>query len=351
MSGTPYTPVAVKLPTTITEPVDGEPRVSASVTQLTRPIADGVKYLADNIASFFHSDEFLASGTWTCPAGVTSAEIEYWGAGGAGGFGCDGQVGTDQWALPGAGGGAALRQTRRVTVIPATVYDVTIGAAGTAGARPATPATDGGDTVFAIHLGATIATGSGARAGASVSDSTLDIDGSSTTDFPHTLGGGPVRGNPVTGFTDLISYETGSSSGVTFQTYAHNAPGHGGDGHTLKGTPRAGQRSLEGFAGGAAGTRGTSASGAMGGGAGGGGAAGPGGAGGAGGNGGNGATGGGGGGNATASTAGTAPAANSGAGGGGGGGGGCTAGGTPSHGSAGAASGSGYFKITYLKVA
>jgi hypothetical protein len=38
-----YTPVAEPLPATITEPVDGEDRTTASVTQITRPIANAVK--------------------------------------------------------------------------------------------------------------------------------------------------------------------------------------------------------------------------------------------------------------------------------------------------------------------
>jgi hypothetical protein len=66
------------------------------------------------------------TGTWTCPAGVTSAVIECWGAGGGAQY-------------YGGGGGGYSKKT--VTVIPTTVYDVVVGVGGG-------PDADGGDSYF-----------------------------------------------------------------------------------------------------------------------------------------------------------------------------------------------------------
>lgn len=72
-------------------------------------------------------DTFTASGTWTAPAGVTSATIEVWGSGGGG-----------TTNTGGGGGGAYSRSV--IEVVPAQEYDVVIGAvAGN---------TDGGDSYF-----------------------------------------------------------------------------------------------------------------------------------------------------------------------------------------------------------
>lgn len=61
---------------------------------------------------------------WTCPAGVTSVTAECWGAGGGGNVAAPNAPG-------GAGGGAYSRSA--ITVVPATVYPLTVGA-GVAGA-------------------------------------------------------------------------------------------------------------------------------------------------------------------------------------------------------------------------
>lgn len=82
---------------------------------------------------------FTSSGTWTAPAGVTSATVEAWGGGGAGG----GATGN-----PAKGGGGAGGQYARkvVTVVPGNNYAVVIGAGGIGGTGNG-PA--GGDSTFA----------------------------------------------------------------------------------------------------------------------------------------------------------------------------------------------------------
>ncbi|MFN5443355.1 MAG: autotransporter-associated beta strand repeat-containing protein, partial [Crocinitomicaceae bacterium] len=81
------------------------------------------------------------NGTWTCPAGVTSATVHCWGGGGGGSYtlGNGGQ--------PGGGGGAYVRST--LTVSPGTVYNYTVGVGGTKGiGSSSSAATNGGDSYF-----------------------------------------------------------------------------------------------------------------------------------------------------------------------------------------------------------
>lgn len=67
---------------------------------------------------------FVASGTWTCPAGITTVFVT--GAGG-GGAGC---VGSDTGTYGGGGGGGGSGDATRssaITVVPGTAYTITIG--------------------------------------------------------------------------------------------------------------------------------------------------------------------------------------------------------------------------------
>ena len=80
--------------------------------------------------------EYLTSGTWTCPAGVTSADVLLLGGGGGGG---GGNVASES----GGGGGAGAYARKMITVVPLTVYTITIGAGGAAGAQGANGGTGG----------------------------------------------------------------------------------------------------------------------------------------------------------------------------------------------------------------
>jgi hypothetical protein len=65
---------------------------------------------------------FTASGTWTCPTGVT--EVEYLVVGAGGGGGCNGG---------GGGGAGAYRTATGFSVTAGTTYTVTVGAGGATG--------------------------------------------------------------------------------------------------------------------------------------------------------------------------------------------------------------------------
>jgi hypothetical protein len=78
--------------------------------------------------------------TWTCPAGVTSVDVECWGAG-AGGMGDNSQGD----GMAGGGGGAYAKKIA-VSVAPGANYTAVIGVGGAY-------ETNGGDTYFVGNAG------------------------------------------------------------------------------------------------------------------------------------------------------------------------------------------------------
>lgn len=281
------------------------------------------KAYADSLTAGLHREIFTASGTWTCPSGVTTALVIYWGGSGQGGGGRR----PSTTGTPGAGGGAGGAARKCISIIhptPTEDYTITIGAKGTGAGKGGSSngsngaaGNDGGDTTI-TGLGVDLV-GKGAKGGLGGGSSNVRYYGGSTS-------------------TDIAT-PTADLDSTTLLIWSR--PGHGGYGGPATATQTAGgdgfAQEFAGGAGGAAGTDSTN-SGASGGGGGGGGPGGPGGAGGKGGNGVASGT-------AGAGAAGTAPAANSGAGGGGGGGGG--SGPTSGNGGEGAEGSDGYVEILY----
>ena len=93
---------------------------------------DGYKYAA-----------FTATGanTWTCPTGVTAAEILIVGAGGGGG----GQY------YSGGGGGGGIVHAVDYAVTAGVVYDITVGLKGQGGTPSSTLGGSGGDSVWNVN--------------------------------------------------------------------------------------------------------------------------------------------------------------------------------------------------------
>ena len=76
-------------------------------------------------------ETFTSSTTWTCPVGVTSIQVECWGAGGAGGSAST--ASTSSSNRSGGGGGAGSYVKKTILVVPGTTYNVTVGVGGIKG--------------------------------------------------------------------------------------------------------------------------------------------------------------------------------------------------------------------------
>jgi len=101
---------------------------------------------------FGTTDTYTSNNTWTCPAGVTSVDVECWGGGGGGG----GSSGIGKY--PGGGGGGAYSKKTGIAVTPTTGYTVHVGSFGTGGVKA--NGTVGGDSYF-INTGTVLAKGGG----------------------------------------------------------------------------------------------------------------------------------------------------------------------------------------------
>lgn len=106
---------------------------------------------------------FTASGSWTAPAGVTRVEVMVVGGGGGAGSGSGGACVTGGF---GGFGGFAMGD---VTVVPGTLYTVTVGTGGTGATGFNINGTAGGSSAFGALISATGGagtTGSGTVSGA-----------------------------------------------------------------------------------------------------------------------------------------------------------------------------------------
>ncbi len=155
------------------------------------------------------------NGTWTCPAGVTSATVHCWGGGGGGAYALV------NGGTAGGGGGAYVRST--LTVSAGQVYNYTVGTGGTKGiGSSSTAATAGGDSYFGntsagSSAGASnIAKGGGAgisnTAGSGGTSAASTVSGSSTQKYSGGNGytGGYTGGSPD---NDCTSAQTGGTGG------------------------------------------------------------------------------------------------------------------------------------------
>jgi hypothetical protein len=164
---------------------------------------------------------FNNSTTWTCPPGVTSVDVECWGAGGSGGS----AVGTLGRAGGGGGGGSYVKNT--VNVVPGTVYTITVGTGGTAGTTLSANCSgkQGGKSEFSGPAIATItasggAAGTGANShnGGGAGGVLGGIYGMSITNVGSGYSATPtaaISGGGGTGATSKISISSGILSFIT----------------------------------------------------------------------------------------------------------------------------------------
>ena len=205
--------------------------------------------------------------TWTCPAGVTSVQVECWGGGGAGGG-----VANVKYILAGGGAGGNY-EVATVQVVPGTVYNIVVGAGGVGVLSPANggsgsassfayssttlvSASGGpgavanntggsGSSAYTGTAGATESNTSTSASSYSISSTTYNITGASTVagssggaagSGTNKVGGaGGAAANPATGHTTIggaATAQTGNNSNGT----AGKNYGGGGSGATNGGT-------------------------------------------------------------------------------------------------------------------
>jgi hypothetical protein len=173
---------------------------------------------------------FTTSGTWTCPQGVTSIQVEAWGGGGGGGYG----GGTNKYGGGGGGGGAYTKNTS-VTVIPGTSYTVTVGTGGA-----------GGSTSNGLTANGSNGTASTAVFGATTITANPGLGGKGYNNTP-TGGAGGIGGtaNGGSGATGTTTYSGGGGG-------AAGTTGNGGNATTSTGGTSGGGNAGAGGAGNAA---------------------------------------------------------------------------------------------------
>jgi len=100
------------------------------------------KYYSGTVVGSYSTDSITATGagTWTAPANTIQADVLIV-AGGGGGGGFQG----------GGGGAGGVIHDADYTVVPAVVYDVTVGAGGAAGSGAGSRGTTGSDSVWNVN--------------------------------------------------------------------------------------------------------------------------------------------------------------------------------------------------------
>lgn len=192
---------------------------------------------------------FTSSTTWTAPQGVTSIQIEVRGAGGSGST-----TGGGSSSPSGGGGGGGYSKKNVFTVVPGTVYTVTVGVGGVAVVGSALNGNAGGDSwfnstadVLAKGGGAGSFTNgtqaSGGAAASGVGDVTFSGGNgglTNTTVGPSAGGGGAGDANNggnagSAGSPGAGGVAGGGAGGDTnaFNGQDGSAPGGGGGGSTL----------------------------------------------------------------------------------------------------------------------
>jgi hypothetical protein len=184
-------------------------------------------------------ETFTTSGSWVCPAGVTSVAVECWGGGGGGGSSNSAAANR----AGGGGGGGGYSKSVSVAVTPGNSYNIVVGSGGLAGSAGAggagTSSTFNGATVVAkggsgggrggngtSGAGATLgtggttftggagaagvnATGSGGGGGGAGTTGNGGVASGITAGIGKTIGGG----NGGTGVNSTTSGKAGSTYG------------------------------------------------------------------------------------------------------------------------------------------
>lgn len=145
---------------------------------------------------------FTTSGTWICPQGVTSIQVEAYGGGGGGGYG-----GGANKNGGGGGGGGAYTINSSVAVVPGTSYTITVGTGGAGGS-----------------------TNSGATANGSNGTASTAVFGVTTVTANPGFGGKGYSNTPTGGAGGTASGGTGANGAATYSGGGGGCAGTTGNG-------------------------------------------------------------------------------------------------------------------------
>lgn len=183
----------------------------------------GIQVLTGGTGSSI-SSTFTAAGTtsWTAPPGVTSVQVQCWGAGGGGGGGT---------ALSGGGGGGGEYAAQTLSVTPGLSYSLVVGAGGTGGTA-ATNGAAGGISTFTGDSAVTItAHGGGGGAGTALTGTNPGGAGGTGSGASTAYAGGAgAAGTATTSGGGGSSAGTGSAGNAATGTSGASAPTGGGAG-------------------------------------------------------------------------------------------------------------------------
>jgi hypothetical protein len=135
------------------------------------------------------TNTFTTSSSWTAPAGVTSIQVEAWGAGGAGGNG-----GSSNKNAGGGGGGGGYSKLTSISVTPGNVYTITVGTGGTVSGTVG--ANGGNGNASTATFGSTTITANGGNGGSGHTNGATGGNGGAGNLF---AGGNGANGNSTSG--------------------------------------------------------------------------------------------------------------------------------------------------------
>lgn len=171
------------------------------------------------MATHIKVDTFTSSGTWTCPAGVTSIDVEAIGAGGGGTINV------------GGGGGGAYSASTAISVTPGNNYTITVGTSAVN--------TNGGDSSFSttvIAKGGLSGTNGGTGGTAAASTGTTKFSGGNGTLGTAARAGGGSGSVNGAGSGSTPGSPTGGQGGSTTAGSAGKSWGGGGASQTATAT-------------------------------------------------------------------------------------------------------------------
>ena len=190
---------------------------------------------------------YTTSGSFVAPAGVTTIQVEAYGAGGGGGYG-----GTSNKDGGGGGGGGGYSKNTTVSVTAGTLYTITIGAQGAGATTSGTPnGTSGGNTI--AIFGATTITANGGIGGFGYSNGGAGGSAGTGSTFNGGAGGAGLNGagSGGGGGAGGTTSNGGNGSVPTGGTAGGGNAGAGGNGTSA--IAAAGSSSLTNYGGGGGG--------------------------------------------------------------------------------------------------